>query len=147
VGDEQHPLGLRALRIERAKPGLTEAGGEDDEARGVAGGARRLEGGQRLLLNRMRLGGRAHRLREDTHHARRRWLPAPAVRVHPIRVDAVHLRMPPELLERVYDVLEAAAVVTRDGAAVPFDPGRLTESLRLELPTNAVPEPPVAVMM
>jgi len=78
VGDEQHPLGLRALRIEGAEPGLAEAGGEDDQAGGVAGGTRRLEGRQRLLLDRMRLEGRADGLGEDTHNARRggslRWL-------------------------------------------------------------------------
>jgi len=55
--------------------------------------------------------------------------------------------MPAEFLERVYDVLEAAAVVTRDHAVVPLDSGPLAESLRLELPTKAVPEPPVAVMI
>jgi len=116
VGAEQHPLGLHALRIEGAEPRLAEPGGEDHQAGGVAGGARRLVGGQRLLLDRMRLGGRADGLGEDTHHARRRWLPALAVRVHPIRVDAAYLRMQQQLLERVQDVLEAAAVVTRDDA-------------------------------
>jgi len=51
VGDEQDPPELGALGVEGAQPGLAEAGGEDDEAGGVALRPRGFEGFQGLLLD------------------------------------------------------------------------------------------------
>ena len=59
VGDEEDPPVLGAVGVEGAEPGLAEAGGEDDEAGGVALLSRLLEGSEGLLLDGVGGGDRA----------------------------------------------------------------------------------------
>ena len=61
MGDEEDAAVLRAVRVEGAEPGLAEAGGEDDEAGGVAFFPCLLERSQGLLLD--GVGGRDWRAR------------------------------------------------------------------------------------
>jgi hypothetical protein len=56
--DEQDPAELGAVGVEGAEPGLAEAGGEDDEAGGVALRSRLFEGSQGLLLDGVGCGDR-----------------------------------------------------------------------------------------
>ena len=56
--DEEDPAELGAVGVEGAEPGLAEAGGEDDEAGGVALRSRLFEGLQRLLLDGVGCGDR-----------------------------------------------------------------------------------------
>ena len=51
MGDEEDAAELGAVGVEGAEPGLAEAGGEDDEAGGVALLSRLLEGSEGLLLD------------------------------------------------------------------------------------------------
>ena len=58
VRDEEDPAELGAVGVEGAEPGLAEAGGEDDEAGGVALLSRLFEGFERLLLDGVGRGDR-----------------------------------------------------------------------------------------
>jgi hypothetical protein len=66
VGDEENAFGAEADGVEGRESGLSETGGEDDEASRVAVGASLLEGGEGFELDVVGLGDLARRLDGNT---------------------------------------------------------------------------------
>ncbi len=126
VRDEKDPAEALAVRVEGAQPGLAEAGGEDDEAGGVALLPCLLECSERLMLDGVRggdvrglfrlLGG----LRCSLQFA---FLATLAVRVDPLLRELARGGMAEQAVECRADLLECGCVGFRDGPVVPLDAG------------------------
>ena len=126
MGNEEDPAEVLAVGVEGAEPGLAEAGGEHDEAGGVALLSRLLEGSEGLLLDGVG-GGDVRGLFRQLGFG---LCPLPfsclatlAVCVDPFGRELARGGMVEQAVEGRADLLECGGVGFCDGPVVPLDAG------------------------
>ena len=110
VGDEEDALRAEAPRVECGEPGLTDSGGEHDEATGVAFGAGLLEGFEGLLLDVVGLGDLTGRLGRYADGELALFRALAAIALDPLRVEGDGLRMVEEALEFLDHLVESVGL-------------------------------------